>query len=29
VMRSGLLIHGTAHDAVLTSLVAEDIKGWE
>jgi ribosomal-protein-serine acetyltransferase len=29
VMRKGLLIHGTPHDAVLTALVAEDIKGWE
>lgn len=29
VMRKGLLVHGVEHDAVLTSLVVEDIKGWE
>lgn len=29
VMRKALIVHGTAHDAVLTSLVAEDIKNWE
>jgi RimJ/RimL family protein N-acetyltransferase len=29
VMRKGLLIHGVEHDAVLTSLIAEDIKSWE
>lgn len=29
VMRKALLVHGTAHDALLTSLVAEDIKNWE
>lgn len=27
VMRRALLIHGAAHDAVLTSLIAEDMKG--
>lgn len=29
VMRKGLFIHGRAQDAVLTSLVAEDMKSWE
>jgi RimJ/RimL family protein N-acetyltransferase len=29
VMRNGLFIHGAAHDAVLTSLVPEDLKSWE
>jgi ribosomal-protein-serine acetyltransferase len=28
VMRRALLIHSTAHDAVLTSLIEEDMKGW-
>jgi ribosomal-protein-serine acetyltransferase len=28
LMRKALFIHGTAHDAVLTSLVAEDMKSW-
>jgi ribosomal-protein-serine acetyltransferase len=29
IMRKGLLIRGTAHDAVLTSLVEEDMKSWQ
>lgn len=29
VMRKALPVHGVEHDAVLTSLVAEDIKNWE
>jgi RimJ/RimL family protein N-acetyltransferase len=29
VMRKALLNHGVAHDAVLTSLIAEDIKSWD
>ena len=29
VMRKALLIHGTAHDAVLASLVIEDMKSWD
>lgn len=29
VMRKALLVHGTVHDAVLTSLVEEDMKSWQ
>lgn len=29
VMRKALLLHGVAHDAVLNSLVEEDIKNWK
>jgi ribosomal-protein-serine acetyltransferase len=29
VMRKALIIHGVERDAVLTSLVAEDMKSWE
>ena len=29
VMRKALFLHGVAHDAVLTSLVEEDIRDWE
>jgi ribosomal-protein-serine acetyltransferase len=29
IMRKALIIHGTVHDAVLTSLVAEDMKNWK
>jgi RimJ/RimL family protein N-acetyltransferase len=29
VMRKALIINGVAHDAVLTSLVAEDMQSWE
>jgi hypothetical protein len=28
IMRKAFLLHGTAHDAVLTSLVEEDMKSW-
>jgi RimJ/RimL family protein N-acetyltransferase len=29
VMRKALLVRDTAHDAVLTSLIEEDMKSWE
>lgn len=29
VKRKGLLVHAVEHDAVLTSLIAEDLKSWE
>lgn len=29
VMRKALLVHGISHDAVLTSLIEEDMKSWE